>query len=58
MGGLVQMVPVQATVTMSEAPDASAQLTITAGSGYSMFPPRQTCFAISSLPSFQRFPQK
>ena len=33
MGGLVQTVPAQATVTMSLSPASFAQLTITAGSG-------------------------
>ena len=46
MGGLVQTVPVHATVTMSDSPAALAQLTITTGSGYSMFPPRHVCFAM------------
>ena len=43
IGGFEQTVPAHATVIMSGLSPFRAQLTITAGTGYSMLPPLQTC---------------
>ncbi len=48
IAGFVHTVPVHATVMIFDLPDLSAVLTITAGSGYSIFPGFQICFAMSS----------
>ena len=44
--GAEQTVPAQATVMIFGFSPGRAQLTITAGTGYSMLPPRQLCFPI------------
>lgn len=49
IGGLVQTVPAHATVMIFGLPSLSATLTITAGSGYSILPGFQICFAIFHL---------
>ena len=51
IGGFEQTVPAHATVIMSGRSPFRAQLTITAGTGYSILPPLQTCFLpIARLP--------
>jgi hypothetical protein len=44
--GSLQIVPAQAAVIMLARPSSSAQLSMTGGTGYSMFEGRQYCLAI------------
>jgi hypothetical protein len=46
IGGLVQIVPHQATVIILLFPNSSAQLTITTGNGYNILPGLKISFSI------------
>src|SRR5699024_7607778 len=50
IGGSLQTVPVHATVIIFALPFLSIRLTITAGTGYTIFPAFHICFAIIFLP--------
>jgi hypothetical protein len=50
IGGFVHTVPAHATVMMLSLPLLSATLTITAGTGFNIFPGFQFCFAIGTPP--------
>jgi hypothetical protein len=48
MGGVVQTVPAQAMVMIFGFSSPRAQLTITAGTGYSILPGFQCCFPMGT----------